>query len=41
MEEGGVDNERIPPLIDQVLIVNLEGDNEEVPLQETSSASGT
>ena len=32
-EEGGVSNERIPPHIDQVLIVLLEGENEEVPLQ--------
>ena len=31
-EEGGVANERIPPRIDHVPIVFLEGENEEVPL---------
>ncbi|TMW84182.1 hypothetical protein EJD97_025668 [Solanum chilense] len=33
-EEGGVDNERIHPRVDQVPIVGLEEENEEVPLQE-------
>ena len=37
-EEGGVTNERIPPRVDQVPIVglegeSLEGENEEVPLK--------
>ena len=33
-EEGGVDNERIPPHIDKVPIVVLEDENKEVHLQE-------
>ena len=33
-EKGGVANERVPPRVDQVLIVGLEEENEEVPVQE-------
>ena len=33
-EEGGVANERISPLVYQVPIVILVGENEEVPLKE-------
>ena len=33
-EEGGVTNERIPPCVGQVLIIGLEEENDEVPLQE-------
>ena len=33
-EEGGVANERISPLVDQVPVIGLEDENEELPLQE-------
>ena len=34
MEEGDIDNERIPPPVNQVPIVGLQDENEEVPFQE-------